>query len=211
VKTTLLKYLSFKFPIYLWSVILVLLLSNSTKSFAEAVSEFPLQVIDANSKESLIGVHVFNAENTFTSVTDIDGKVVLKNMKHHETITFSYIGYQELTLPFYKIRQMNGVVRMVEAVEELAGVVVIGRRDDPTEEIPYIIDRITRDEIAFKNSQTAADALSSQGGVFIQKSQMGGGSPVIRGFEANKVLLVMDGVRMNNAIYREGHIQNSIT
>jgi len=40
---------------------------------------------------------------------------------------------------------------------------------------------------------------------------MGGGSPIIRGFEANKVLLVMDGVRMNNAIYREGHIQNSIT
>ena len=208
-KTALSKYLSFKFPIYLWSIILVLLLSGNTTSFA--ISDFPLQIIDANTKETLIGVHVFNASNTFTSVTDIDGKVVLKNMKHHESITFSYVGYQELTLPFYKLREMGGVVRMVEAVEELAGVVVIGRRDDPTEEIPYMIDRITRDEIAFKNSQTAADALSSQGGVFIQKSQMGGGSPIIRGFEANKVLLVMDGVRMNNAIYREGHIQNSIT
>ena len=211
-KTALSKYLSesIPFPIHFWFVSLLLLIS-STQGLSYSTSDFPLQVIDANTKEELIGVHVYNASKTFTTVTDIDGKVVLENMKHHESITFSYIGYQELTLPFYKIRQMGGVVRMVEAVEILAGVVVIGRRDDPTEEIPYIVDRITREEIAFKNSQTAADVLASQGGVYIQKSQMGGGSPVIRGFEANKVLLVMDGVRMNNAIYREGHIQNSIT
>ena len=49
------------------------------------------------------------------------------------------------------------------------------------------------------------------GGVRIQKSQGGGGSPVIRGFEGNRVLLVIDGVRMNNAIYRSGHLQNAIT
>jgi hemoglobin/transferrin/lactoferrin receptor protein len=40
---------------------------------------------------------------------------------------------------------------------------------------------------------------------------MGGGSPVLRGFEANKILLVADGIRMNNAIYRAGHLQNAIT
>ena len=45
----------------------------------------------------------------------------------------------------------------------------------------------------------------------IQKSQLGGGSPIIRGFEANRVLLVVDGVRMNNAIYRSGHLQNALT
>ena len=45
----------------------------------------------------------------------------------------------------------------------------------------------------------------------MQKSQQGGSSPVIRGFEASRVLLVIDGIRMNNAIYRGGHLQNSIT
>ena len=40
---------------------------------------------------------------------------------------------------------------------------------------------------------------------------MGGGSPVIRGMESNRVMLVIDGVRMNNAIYRKGHLQNAIT
>ena len=43
------------------------------------------------------------------------------------------------------------------------------------------------------------------------RSQGGGGSPVLRGFEANRVLIVVDGVRMNNAIYRSGHLQNAIT
>ena len=75
----------------------------------------------------------------------------------------------------------------------------------------FVVDRISSKEIAFKNPQTTADALAASADVFVQKSQMGGGSPIIRGFEANKVLLVLDGVRMNNAIYRGGHLQNSIT
>src|SRR3712207_6233748 len=46
-----------------------------------------------------------------------------------------------------------------------------------------------------------ADVLLQSGSVFVQKSQQGGGSPVIRGLEASRVLLMVDGVRMNNAIY----------
>jgi hemoglobin/transferrin/lactoferrin receptor protein len=56
-----------------------------------------------------------------------------------------------------------------------------------------------------------ADVLANSGSIFVQKSQLGGGSPIIRGFETNKVLLVVDGIRMNNAIYRGGHLQNSLT
>ena len=33
---------------------------------------------------------------------------------------------------------------------------------------------------------------------------------MIRGFATNRVLMVADGVRMNNAIYRSGNIQNII-
>jgi hemoglobin/transferrin/lactoferrin receptor protein len=61
------------------------------------------------------------------------------------------------------------------------------------------------------NAQTTGDLLQNNGGVFVQRSQQGGGSPVLRGFEASRILLVVDGVRMNNAIYRSGHLQNIIT
>ena len=54
-----------------------------------------------------------------------------------------------------------------------------------------------------------SELLQSSGQVHVQQSQQGGGSPVIRGFEANRILLVVDGIRLNNAIYRSGHLQNS--
>lgn len=61
------------------------------------------------------------------------------------------------------------------------------------------------------NAQTSADLLQNTGVVSLQRSQQGGGSPILRGFEASRVLMMMDGVRMNNLIYRAGHVQNIIT
>ncbi len=73
------------------------------------------------------------------------------------------------------------------------------------------IDVITAKTIAQTNAQNTGDLLINTGKVFVQKSQQGGSSPVLRGFEASRILLVIDGVRMNNAIYRSGHLQNVIT
>ena len=61
------------------------------------------------------------------------------------------------------------------------------------------------------NPQTAADMLNLSGEVFVQKSQYGGGSPMIRGFATNRLLYSVDGVRMNTAIFRSGNIQNVIS
>ncbi len=70
---------------------------------------------------------------------------------------------------------------------------------------------ITFSEITRLQSQSTADLIANTGNVFVQKSQLGGGSPVIRGFEASRILLEIDGVRMNNLIYRGGHLQNIVT
>ncbi len=72
------------------------------------------------------------------------------------------------------------------------------------------IDIITSKEIAQMNAQNSADVLVNTGQVFVQKSQQGGGSPVIRGFEASRIQLNIDGIRYNNAIFRAGHLQNII-
>ncbi len=70
---------------------------------------------------------------------------------------------------------------------------------------------ISSERIAETNPQTSADLLTADGRLTVQKSQMGGGSPSIRGFESSRILLLVDGVRMNNLIYRAGHLQNVIT
>jgi hemoglobin/transferrin/lactoferrin receptor protein len=66
-------------------------------------------------------------------------------------------------------------------------------------------------EIEALNASTTGDLLANLGTVNLQKSQQGGGSPTIRGFEASRVVLLVDGVRMNNLIYRAGHLQNIVT
>jgi hemoglobin/transferrin/lactoferrin receptor protein len=73
------------------------------------------------------------------------------------------------------------------------------------------IDVISAKTIAATNAQNTGDLLINTGKIFVQKSQQGGSSPVLRGFEASRILIVVDGVRMNNAIYRSGHLQNVIT
>ena len=76
---------------------------------------------------------------------------------------------------------------------------------------PVRISSISFEESNSYNPQTAADMLGLTGEVFIQKSQYGGGSPMIRGFSTNRLLYSFDGVRMNTAIFRSGNLQNVIS
>ncbi len=197
----------------IWVLSLITFLGTSfpTQAFSFDFFDLKVTITDAKTGEPLIGVSVFTDDMGFSGTTDLDGKITLDGIGHLEVVNFSYVGYEQLKIPFNRIRSMKGNIKMIEAQNIIGEVKVFGRRDVAKEEIPMMIDRISKESIAFNNSQTSADILGNHAEVFIQKSQMGGGSPVIRGFEANKVLLVVDGVRMNNAIYREGHIQNSIT
>lgn len=90
-------------------------------------------------------------------------------------------------------------------------IVSVNKWEVKRSEIPNKINKISLPQIISNNPQTSADLLAQTGTVFIQKSQLGGGSPMIRGFATNRVLLVVDGVRMNNAIYRSGNLQNVIS
>ena len=90
-------------------------------------------------------------------------------------------------------------------------VLSVGRNKQNLKYISRKVALISPDDLLSNVDKTGAEILYEAGGIHVQKSQSGGGSPVIRGFEANRVLLVIDGVRMNNTIYRSGHLQNSIT
>lgn len=97
----------------------------------------------------------------------------------------------------------------LDTLRDLEEVVISANKFElKKKESPNQIELITAKQIAFQNSPNTANLLEQTGNVFVQRSQAGGGSPVLRGFEASRVLIVMDGVRMNNAIYRAGHLQN---
>jgi len=116
-----------------------------------------------------------------------------------------------LTALLYAVLYMNGQEDTL--TEKTLGEVVVSANkfSERKRNVSQKIDIITARTIASTNAQNTGDLLINSGNVFVQKSQQGGSSPVLRGFEASRVLLVVDGIRMNNAIYRAGHLQNVIT
>jgi hemoglobin/transferrin/lactoferrin receptor protein len=97
----------------------------------------------------------------------------------------------------------------IESFEEI--LLSSQRFQQKRKETPRQIEVVSAKRLSELRPATLGDALINTGQVFVQKSQMGGGSPVLRGFEASRVLMVIDGVRMNNATYRAGHLQDIIT
>lgn len=96
--------------------------------------------------------------------------------------------------------------------QELHEVTIAANRiEENTQDIPSQITVLTNKDIRAFDLPNLADLLQQSGTLAVQKSQLGGGSPIIRGFEASRVLLVMDDIRLNNLIYRAGHLQNIIT
>ena len=170
-------------------------------------------IIEGDNGQRLKGVLVLFGKESVYEISDVNGIVELPvpaNVKD-TLFTFSHLGFKTVRYSFDEIIEMESLVVMKSVSHELEGVEVIGRRDEEEQELVAQIATLDMRELNLVSAQTPADALENSGQVFVQRSQMGGGSPVIRGFEANRVLLVVDGVRMNNAIYRGGHLQNSIS
>lgn len=105
--------------------------------------------------------------------------------------------------------ETDSLLQVTRFLEELT--VSVNREPQPAGTTTQQVTRIGKEDILHTPGQSTADVLLQSGHVAVQKSQQGGGSPIIRGFEASRVLLVIDGIRMNNLIYRNGHLQNSIT
>jgi len=162
--------------------------------------------------EPIAYVVVYNKSKSFSALSDEEGRVHLINVIPSDTLYFQHPGYYKEQYTLRDINDMDQVVYLIDRIIFIGGQVISARKIiERASEIPNKINVITAKEISFDDAQTTADVLTNTGNLFIQRSQMGGGSPVIRGFEANKILIVVDGVRMNNAIYRSGHLQNVIT
>ncbi|MCG3166527.1 MAG: Vitamin B12 transporter BtuB [Bacteroidia bacterium] len=123
-------------------------------------------------------------------------------MKNHIQLLFTIL----LLSPLIKAQETDTIKHNFNEV-----VISASKFEEKKYDIPQPVQTISLKQIEQTNAQNAGDLLVSTGTVLAQKSQAGGGSPIIRGFEANKVLIVVDGVRMNNAIFRGGHLQNVMT
>lgn len=73
--------------------------------------------------------------------------------------------------------------------------------------VPRATSTVTARDLFEQAPRTAPLALDLEPGVFVQQTNLGGGSPIVRGLTGEQVLLVMDGIRLNNATTRSGPTQ----
>ena len=164
---------------------------------------------DSSTNEVIINAAIFNKDHSKNTVSDINGKAEISDFNNTEIVHFSHISYKDFSIQKSKIKT---IIYLENDSDELSEITLsVSKSKVKKSRVAEKIEVLTRKNIQELSPQTSADLLAATPGVRVQKSQGGGGSPVIRGFEANRVLLVMDNVRMNNAIYRSGHLQNAIT
>lgn len=176
------------------------------------VSAQVITIQDGESKLPLENATLSSNNPKILLTTNAKGQCEIAALAGAEKIEIRYFGYKTLATSFTELTQANYLIVLSPTRVSLDQVVISASRWNQNQrDIPSKVSTITSREVALQNPQTAADLLGVSGEVFIQKSQQGGGSPMIRGFSTNRLLYAVDGVRMNTAIFRSGNLQNVIS
>lgn len=162
--------------------------------------------------EPLEQATLFSEKPHLMAVTNREGRALIAGMKDARRIEIRMLGYKTEVRSWETLQRDSFKVMLIPVAFNLDVMVVSATRQmQSSREVPARVATLTAEQVAMQNPQTAADLLSTTGKVFVQKSQQGGGSPMIRGFATNRLLYTVDGVRMNTAIFRSGNIQNVIS
>lgn len=172
-----------------------------------------ITIKDKLSGEPIEFVTLSSEKPNVSAVTNGQGQADVSAFAGAEKIEIRMIGYAPETRSYAELQSMSWVVMMGPSATQLDEFVITSatRWGQTSTDVPSRIAVISAKEAQLQNPQTTADLLGMSGKVFIQKSQQGGGSPMIRGFATNRLIYSVDGVRMNTAIFRSGNLQNVIS
>ncbi|MCK4879216.1 MAG: TonB-dependent receptor [Bacteroidales bacterium] len=170
-----------------------------------------VQVINSSDHTPIENVAVFNITRERAAITDSLGMIDISIFPDSDTIVFQHPSYLTKRYSRSDITGHQQVLLQSKRILIDEYVISASKYRESRLIIPYMVDVLKENVLMESTGLTSADILEETGNIMVQRTQGGGGSPILRGFEANKILLVVDGVRLNNAIYRNGHLQNSIT
>ncbi|MFY0601812.1 MAG: TonB-dependent receptor [Cyclobacteriaceae bacterium] len=186
--------------------LLLLLLFFFSTAFSQNIV-----ILNERTGKPIADVFIYAMDETSQTVSNSEGIASLQKFSRNDIILLTHPSFVTKSLAIKSIDYNNSTVLLSEKIIQIEEVVVSANKwEQDINDVPNQIVSIGAKSISFNNPSTSADLLEQSGQIYVQKSQLGGGSPMLRGFAANSVLLVVDGIRMNNAIYRSGNLQNAI-
>ncbi|NNE07176.1 MAG: TonB-dependent receptor plug domain-containing protein [Gemmatimonadetes bacterium] len=145
------------------------------------------------------------------AITEPDGSFEITDLPvGKQTLRFNRIGYESDTLRIHVVADSSlpDVVFTLLPFDQKASTRIrIGATNRMARKGPFSSSRVGGWTIRERAAKTPAEALREEPGVFVQKTNHGGGSAIMRGFGSNQILLMVDGIRLNNSTFRLGNHQ----
>jgi len=114
-------------------------------------------------------------------------------------IFISYFIYCAATCLFVDAQTNNDSIKSLNEVT-----IQSFKQKSSIQQLPYSVQSVNKKDLQQTNARTLPESMMYLPGLMIQKSNHGGGSPFIRGLTGNQALIVVDGIRLNNSIFRYG-------
>jgi hemoglobin/transferrin/lactoferrin receptor protein len=158
-----------------------------------------------------VSVHLKNLDTYY--VTNINGYFEFNDLKPGiYSLLLEHIGYETLLIDSISISTDKKIILdpliLKEKVYSSDEIVIYSSKIKQTiSEISANINVISQEQIEKLNNKNSAEVLREETGISIQKTNHGGGSANLRGLSSNQILILVDGIRLNNSTYRLGNHQ----
>jgi hemoglobin/transferrin/lactoferrin receptor protein len=163
-------------------------------------------IYDKKTRDPIPDVHVWIVNSSLGTITDKTGRFSLQSGNSNSVqLRISAIGYTTIE-QFAGVNSQELQIALTPSVIILNNEVTITaqRSERLTFDVPESITSVSRVQIEEQAPRSSPEALMNETGIWVQKTNHGGGSPIIRGLVGNQVLLLVDGIRLNNATCRYG-------
>jgi len=164
------------------------------------------RIIDANTKAPLPSVTIILLNTTLGTVSNQEGYFEIKaRTPGNNVVRVSQIGYETLEVNTTADDTLLQLALKPTFMQLNQAEVITAQRYETSQfNRPEALSVVTQKDLVQRAPRSTPEALMGTTGVWLQKTNHGGGSPFIRGLTGQQTLLLVDGIRLNNATFRSG-------
>jgi hemoglobin/transferrin/lactoferrin receptor protein len=168
------------------------------------------EITNTPQNQGIKDAHIQLYPSNVGTITDASGNFVLSNVPFGKyTLKITHIAFQPFEQPI-EINSKEENIHLEITLKPLilhlhqTLVVTAQRLEQNGFESAQNTTVLAQKQFKEGNPRTTPEALQGTTGVWIQKTNHGGGSPFVRGLTGNQTLLMIDGIRLNNSTFRYG-------